>query len=427
MRLRDLLSTSTGSQFKRNFLKVARANIVAMALPIAATPLLTRLFSPGDFGALAIFTSVLSLLVAFATWRFDWSLPNAKSMTLAASLVALCVASLLLTSLLLSLGIWFGGRLLLETPLDDLGHALYLLPVALIGIGLRETFSGWFVRYGDLTAVSRATIVQSITNVAASVAAGALSLGTPGLIGASILATWTGIVLLLRQSRDNLLLHMARVSPASLRLAISRHGRNATWSTLVSIVNTVSTNAPIITLAYFYIPHEVGWYALMNRLVAAPAGVLASALGQSFWSQAAGYARSGQIAELNRFYLRTTARLGLACIPVIALCLSGPLFVGPILGAEEWGGAGYVMLVMTPLFVGWLMFSPTNHLVVLDKQHLQLLVDTTRFVLVVGSITIGSYIGLDFITVVALSSLSSFAGHAMLFLIHLMVHRYEQR
>ena len=77
---------------------------------------------------------------------------------------------------------------------------------------------------------------------------------------------------------------------------------------------------------------------------------------------------------------------------------------------------------MTPLFIGMIAFSPTNHLVVLDAQSLQIVADATRLVLVVASIALGSLAGASFVTVVFLASLSSFIAYAALFLVHIRIH-----
>lgn len=265
MRLGRLLSTSVGSQFRRNFLKVARANLVAMALPLLATPLLTRLFTPDDYGALAVFSSFLALLSAFCTWRFDWVLPNAKTVTMAANLFAAGVLVLAASCLLVALALPFAGPLLEGTPVGQLGSLLFLLPVALAGAGLRQMFSGWFVYRGDLTAVSRATIVQSAVNVLTGIGTGLAGLGALGLIAATVAAAWAGIGTLIQQAGLHLGASLRNVRPRTLRAAMRRHGRNATWSTLVAIVNALSLSAPILILAYFYLPREVGWYALMHR------------------------------------------------------------------------------------------------------------------------------------------------------------------
>jgi O-antigen/teichoic acid export membrane protein len=287
-------------------------------------------------------------------------------------------------------------------------------------------FSGWFVRQGDLTAVSRATIAQSAVNVMAGLLAGVARLGAFGLIASSVVAAWAGIGALVRQAGPSTRLALRKVTPRSLSAAVQTHGRNASWSTLVSLVNALSISAPLLLLAYFYLPREVGWYALVNRLIAAPVGVLTSALGQSFWSQAAEYARAKKYVDLSRLYRRTTYRLGLASLPVAIICLMGPLFVGPILGHKDWDGAGYVLMAMTPLFLGYMLFSPTNHLVVLDMQRTQLVVDLVRLLLVVVSIISANLLELGFAVAVLLTASSSFVGHALLFLIHIRVHKRHE-
>ena len=79
------------SRFTRNVLVVGGANVLAQALPVFAAPLLTRLYTPTDFGAIAVFASALSMTLAVATARFDWSVPNARSNTSAAALMLLGV------------------------------------------------------------------------------------------------------------------------------------------------------------------------------------------------------------------------------------------------------------------------------------------------------------------------------------------------
>ena len=39
--------------------------LVAQTLPIVASPILTRIYTPGDYGVLAIYTAVLSIISVF--------------------------------------------------------------------------------------------------------------------------------------------------------------------------------------------------------------------------------------------------------------------------------------------------------------------------------------------------------------------------
>ena len=391
-----------------------------MALPVLITPVLTRLYGPEDFGSLAVFAAFLSLSIAFSTWRFDWLIPNARTRASAASLflvglLCLVIACLVITGLL-SLGAFNWSSV------GSLGALAFLLPVALFAGGVRSLLSGWFVRKGDLKHVGKATIAQAGANAAASLALGMVTPGAFGLLMASTLAAWSGIGTLLRHSWSGLRSSLAKVDVPLMGMTVARHGRNATWSTLVSVINAASLTAPVLVLSYFYSSKEVGWYSLMFRLLAAPIGALSSALGQSFWSRAAELARARRVADLSALYQKTTFRLGLAALPVVGVCMIGPYVVGPILGSKEWEEAGYILRAMMPLFVGTIMFSPTNHLVVLNRQVLQVLVDCIRLVLVVVSISLASFLGLSFIAAVGLTSVSSFIGHAALFLSHKKVH-----
>ena len=427
MGLRDLANlfrtSPKPSAFRTNFLRIARANLIAIALPLIFTPVLTRFFSPDAYGALATFASIYSVLVAFCTWRFDWAIPNARTSAMTATLFAAGSAVLLIVctatavvSLLVA-----DGLLPSVSSVARLGWLVLLLPVALCGGGLRLMLTGWFVREGDLTAVGRATISHSAVNSLFSLLTGFGHLESAGLIGSMSASLWAGLGAMAHRAGRRLLAGLRRVSRRRLRAAVRIHGRNASWSTLVAILNALGFSAPILVLAHFYSAGEVGWYALMYRVLAAPTGVLTSALSQSFWAVAAEYARERRYSELRRLFRVTTLRLALACIPVAVLCWIAPSLTGVVLGSA-WSGAGRVLLAMTPLFIGMIAFSPTNHLVVLDAQPLQIVADATRLVLVVASIALGSLAGASFVTVVFLASLSSLIAYAALFLVHTRIH-----
>ena len=421
-------SSSHGSAFKRNFVSVARANVLALVLPIVALPLLSRLFTPDNFSVLAVFSAVVAVLLSFATWRFDWLLPNAKSMFVAANVFAAGALILLGFCFVLTLALFVLPEAVWNRrPLADLDNMVWLLPFALLSGGARQLLGGWYVRSGDLRLVGRATIAQSTSNVVFSIGAGLASLGGFGLISSFIASMWTGVLVLAANIALSLRDSLRQVSAKTVALAAGRYHSSAAWSTLVSVASAASLNAPVVALAFFYAPQQVGWYALVNRMVAAPVGTMSSALGQSFWARAAEFARDRDFPGLRASYVKMTLRLALASSAVCAVCLAAPLFVGPILGADEWTGAGYVMLAMAPFFVGSLVFSPTNHLVVLDRQELQLLADLVRLTLVLAGIGLAAYFELGFTAAVFLASLGSFCGHIILFLIHLKIHASSRR
>ncbi|MGH3457721.1 lipopolysaccharide biosynthesis protein [Aeromicrobium sp.] len=408
--------------FRANFSRVARANLIALALPVLAAPILSRLFLPSDFASLAVFVAIAAVIGAFATWRFDWVVPNEPDAVRAKTLFVLGGCVLVFSTLVVLVVLCVAQVAVgLETWSAQLGLLLLLLPLLVLAGGLRDLFSGWFVRRGDLTAVSRATVSRSVANVLLSIGSGAARMGATGLIGAAVLSAWAGSYTLARHSGVKLRDALGGVSRLSLRSVLRAHGRTATWSTAVSILNALSLNAPVLVLAVFFSPVQVGWYALINRTAAAPISAVTAALAQSFWSLAADHARRHEYEEIAQAYQRVTRRLAVAALVVVGLCLTGPIVVGPILGSE-WAGAGFVLMAMAPMLVGNVMFSPTNHLVVFDKQHLQLAVDLLRLLLVIGAISSAYYLDLGFYVAVFLASTGSLAAHTLLFFLHVKVH-----
>ncbi len=59
------------SEFSRNVLTLMTGTTIAQAIPIAISPILTRIYTPEDFGVFALYMSVASLLSTLATGRYE--------------------------------------------------------------------------------------------------------------------------------------------------------------------------------------------------------------------------------------------------------------------------------------------------------------------------------------------------------------------
>lgn len=418
-RFRSLYCSESGSRFKQNFVRVTKANIVARALPMLMAPLFTRLYTPADFGALALFSSASALLMSFSGLRFDWSVPNAKSDKEAVSLVVLGSSALLFFSILLfvvlltchlQMSFWKG--------FEVLGWLIEMLPLTVIGAGLYQLLSAWYVRKADLTAVGRTKINQSIAGCSLKSVFGLLNGGALGLVLSTVLSEWTGVATLFKKA-DGLYDNIKVLSFDSLIITFKCFWRETIASTAVSVLNCASLTATPIVLSQYYSTSEVGWYALMFSCAVMPLSLFTVSLGQGFWSEAAQLARHDK-DRLKRLYFDTTRRLLIVSIPVALICLTGPLYVGLLFGEADWSGAGLILSALTPMIVGALVFSPTNHLVVFSKQHYQVCADVMRLAAIILCIHCGAAIGLSISIVVFMISLVSLVSHFALFVVHLL-------
>lgn len=413
------------SRFARNFLQVARANLLAQALPLLAAPLLTRLYEPADFGALAVFAAGLGVCLAVGTGRFDWSVPNARSSGMAAALLML--GAMLLGALTIAVGlVMLFGAPALPASWRHLGAAGWLLPLALLGGGLQQLLQAWHVRDAELSAVGRAKVTQSIATVGVSLAAAPLlaaagAMGAMGLVGGVLAGSWAGLWTLWART-EALKRALTRLTVQRVASAWRRFRAEAAWSTLASLANTLSFALVPLLLARHYGVAEVGYYALMQRVALGPIGLIGAAVSQSFWAEAAQLMRSDP-AALARLYKRSTLRLAWVALPLSLLALAGPWYVGPLFGSGQWADAGWVLAASVPLLIGQAVASPLSHLVIHRKQHWQATWDAVRMLVLAVAIEASAWAGLGFSWIVFVVSLVMAAMYLVLVLMNLRALR----
>ncbi len=422
-RWRSLFKPDERSRYARNVLQMARANVLAQALPVLAAPLLTRLYAPADFGVLALFASALSLGLAFATLRFDWSVPNARSAQPAAALLVLGALALLAIAALGALSAAI-TRPWWPQAAVELGTLWLLLPLALLGGGAQQLLQAWHVRGAELATVGRSKVASSAVNLGVALAA-ALGLGSGigawGLVAGVVAGSWASVGTLWRRA-EGLSAALRRLDAARLRAMVQRYGGESAWSTLVSVANAASFAVVPVLLARHYSVAEVGWYALMQRLALAPIGLVSAAVSQSFWAEAARLVRVDRPA-LQRLYRGSTRRMAWLSLPLVALCAAAPWYVGPLFGIEQWSGAGAVLAASTPMLVGQLVVSPLSHLVVHRRQHWQAVWDVLRLLGLVVVIEVAGAASAPFVVTVLALSLVMALMYGVLLLLNLLALR----
>ena len=427
--VKSLLLNKGGSVFRRNFVSLLRANILAYALAFVAYPFLTRLYDPFDFGVLGLLVAASNILMNVATFRFDWSMPNARTKTGAAALFAWGLIALGITTVLtfLVLATGLGGILIASLESDELVRQTFmrlgfLLPVVVFALGAGELLNGWHVRENDMSSVSRSSVVQKGTDSGLSLIGGIASLGVASLLGAYVASFWVrGVALMWRTSE--LWSGFGRLSIRRMRCVLCRFFSEASWSTTVSLVNASSHTLPLVLISSFYSIKDAGTYFLVYRVALAPLYLVTRSLGSTYWAHAAQLYKSGDIRELNSHLIRTTRYLSLGIVPIVVVCGLAPFFVGPLFGEEQWAGAGYMLLALMPVLIAIFVYSPTHHLVALRRPSTQLFGDVLRVVMVVGSIVACGLLKWNVYIAVALSSAASFVGYLVLYLCHIRVHK----
>lgn len=362
-------------KFQRNFKSLAGANAIAQILGVVSLPLLTRLFSPEDFGILAVYTACQSVLLAVASARIEWLAPNARTRSEAIALIGvglMALASSCLTILLITAAL--GAQIGLQLGVTSKDSWIFiLLPLGVMAGGLQLLIQSWHVYQTELKIVGRSKLAQSFSTLLLSVLSGVGGAGASGLLLSYISGFWVAVGILVNRQKDFFRL-IRRISFTRILKSANLSKKDAGFAVSLGLVNVILLMSPTIMISIFYDTKTVGLYSLVFKVATAPIGLFSTALVHSFWTDAAHLAKNDP-QQLRFFYNGAIKRLGVLAALATPFFVAAPYYVDVIFGTDEWDGAGVLLAAITPYLVGMIMFSPTTHLIVYNKQHWQLGID----------------------------------------------------
>ncbi|HSI48404.1 MAG TPA: oligosaccharide flippase family protein [Ideonella sp.] len=307
----------------RASLTLLAGGALAQALPLLLGPLLTRLFTPAQFGQYHLFAAVAANLGVVACARYEFALPLARSDDEAQALRVLSLRILLGVTLASALGAlgWaaLGG-----------GAWVAWLPLAVAAAGVVSLATLWATREQRFSALAAARVLQYGGAALAQVAAGWAGAGVAGLIAAPIAAT------LLATAWLRLPLGGAATG---LRAAAGQHRVFPLLNTPHAFTGALQDTLGVALIAASLGPTAAGFWGLGLRYLKAPATLVGSAVSQALYPKLA-LAGTRPTRAARAALRRVMLALAALALPLVALLWAlAPWGFAWLFGAE-WREAG---------------------------------------------------------------------------------------
>ena len=144
--MKEWIQKIAHSELVRNSAKLLTANVVAQAIGLLVYPILTRLYTPEDFGLLNLFLSIGGVLVLLSTAEYQYAIVLPKKDEDARGLVHICGFLLLITTGIVLLSVPFSKPIahLFNTP--ELANWYWLMPLFVLAMGLWNILNYWYIR-----------------------------------------------------------------------------------------------------------------------------------------------------------------------------------------------------------------------------------------------------------------------------------------
>jgi lipopolysaccharide exporter len=391
-----------GGEFLRSVLTLASGTAVAQVLVALAVPVLARLYTPAEYGVLAVYSSTLTVLVVLASFRYELAIPLPKEGSAAASLLALTLGILLATSLAVAALVWAAGdEFVAAVNVPALRPYLWLFPAGFVAAGAYQALSYWAIRNREFRRLARTRLSQGGGQVATQIALGIGGAGALGLIIGDLIGRVAGVgglALAAWRTRP-----AARPTAASVLAVASRYRRFPLLTTWAGLFNIGSLQLPSIVFSAAFGAAAAGLYALSYKMLVLPTMLVAQAVGQVFLSRAASLVAEPE--RLRRLTERTAIGLFAAGLPAfLAVALTGPRLFAVVMG-REWEEAGRYAQVLAPWFALWLVSNPLSGLLsVREWQGSALAFTGFELVLRLGALLAGAARGSPMLAVTLLSA-----------------------
>ena len=402
--LKRLQSLLPKGKFARALALLSGGTMLGQLCLVASSPILTRLFTPEDFGVLAVFAAILATLAVILALRYDFALPLGDDDKRAAATAYGAAGIVAINAAIIAIAVFaFAGQFSAAVGIPALEPLLWLFPPTVLVHGWIVVLTYWSLRRQTFKLNSISKLVLGATQAGLQLFLGFLAFGAPGLIIGYSTGMLMQFLYLYRgtSSADRQLIFGTSFN--EMRAALKEHWRYPLLYAPSALMTSSAQLLPPVFLAMVYGPALAGLFALGQRVVGMPVRMLSHSAGQVFLSEVPKLAPD----KVEKLFLKTSWRfLALGLVGMVPLIFIGPWAFALVFG-EKWRVAGEIVGWLVPLYVSrFTVLAVSQVLNILNQQYWHLIMASCSLIALALSFTAGWYYGWAEMTTIAVYSLS---------------------
>lgn len=328
----------------KNFTKLLSANIIAQIIGLVVYPILTRIYSPEDFGLLNLFLSISGILVILSTAEYYNAIVLPKEEKKAISIVQVCLLLLILITILTTISIGFSKQIasLFNTP--KLAEYYWMMPIIVFTLGLWNILNYWYIRNTQYNNISSYLVANSILSSIGKICFGQAGILSGGMIYSIVIAPIISLSFNLFHIKNKLKLFFT-LSYKEIIKEAKTYKFFPTYSLPRSFINIFAGQLPVLLLTPIFGSHHVGLWGMALLLGFTPINVITRSIYQVLYQYTTN--RVNQQLPISYFFKRFTfyvLGIGIPCFAILYLIL--PNLTTFLLG-KEW--------ITTSLYIRWML------------------------------------------------------------------------
>jgi len=422
----NIIKKLIDNKFFRSVILIAGGTAFGQAIIIISSPIISRLYSPEEYGILTTFTAVLGMLAVVGSLKYEWGIAIADDDDKAINVTALSFLVLFVVVGLLALILYgYGEEILVIMDGENLYKYRLFIPIGVLFIGIYNILTQWALRKKNFKALSKTKVSQSIVQSLIHILFGFFNMGPIALIIGRILGQSAGTITLAIPFLDKDRKLIKKINRKDIFWSAKRYIKFPLISSISQFLNTASIQLPVLFISSQYGNKAIGFYGLANSIINLPTTLIGNAVGDVFYGEAASVGNQDplRLKQLSIEILKKLMIIGL--VPLIIIVLFGPYLFLFVFGVE-WKEAGIYARIISFLAYARLIFIPVSRIYsIFERQKEAFLIDALRVILVIIVFTITNYLNLNLLYAVSLYSFSISLVYLITFLVLQKIINYE--
>lgn len=356
------------NEFSRNVLTLMTGTALAQAIPIAISPILTRIYTPADFGVFALYSAIVSTIGIIATGRYELAIMLPKEDSDAANIVVLSLLIAFIMSILtLVIVIIFNANIVKLLGETSISKWLYLMPLSLLFTGIFQSLNYWCNRNKNYKTIATRSVLQSSVSATIQVASGVFSLPSNGLISGSISGQVFGVFSMLKTTWYYFKKQYSSICYERLIDNAVKYRKFPLLSSFGAFANTSASYAPIYLMTNFFGATVTGFYGMASKTINTPMTLISGSISQVLFQHISSV-HNNDPKLLTKIVIKMFFILILIASPmVIILALFGTELFSFVFG-ENWAEAGRYAGILSISVAIKFAVSPLSSVLVLEHN-----------------------------------------------------------
>jgi len=368
---------------------------IAQAIPIAISPILTRIYTPEDFGVLALFVAITSIFGSIANGRYELAIMLPKKDENAINIFALgLIITFSMSFILLVLVVLFNEQITELLKNDEISVWLYFVPISVFFTGLYNILNYFNNRKKYYKDIANATIIKSIATAVIQLSIGLIKGGVSGLISGQLVSQiFANMRLFKNIIKDKVL--VSNISKVKMILLAKRYKDFPKFSMPGILVNVSMTNITNILISSLYDITTLGYYSVVQRVINLPSSLIGGAIGNVYFQESS--LEKQQTGIAIKSFMGVLKKLTIVGILPYFILFFVVEDIFPFIFGDNWKIAGEYAKIVIPLSLIRFIVSPISiAMTVFEKQKIGMYWQVSMFIISMSILFIAQYYKLEF-------------------------------